>query len=77
MQMKRLRLTLVVAVLALAALGWRAAEAGDPDTPQVVTKRLIRAPHSDGTPGYSRTSEHYWWIGRVLVSVYLGRWFAR
>jgi hypothetical protein len=100
MQMKRVRLTLVLALLALAAFGWRAAVAGssspnvprivqqpittsdpggggaDPDTPQV-TKRLTRAPDSDGGRSFSREWPHYLWIGRVMVSVYLGRWFAR
>jgi hypothetical protein len=98
MQMKRLRLTLVVALLALSAFCWGGAAAAggtptlngsrvqasstgsetsaDPDTPQIVTKRLSKAPDSDGSQGFSRPQQ-YWWIGRVLVSVYLGRWFAR
>ena len=101
MQMRRVRLTLVLALLAVTTLGWRAAAASttsglptlngsrvqqsstgsetnaDPDTPQIVTKHLSKAPNSDGSLGRSGGFQQVWWIERVWVSVYLGRWFAR
>jgi hypothetical protein len=101
MQMKRVRFTLVLALLALSTFGWRAAAAdsggplpldgsrgiqtfwpvdsgasGDPDVPQV-TKRLSRAPGSDGGRGLETSWQRYRWMGRVWVGVYLGRWIAR
>jgi len=77
MLMKRVRLTLVLALLALSAFTWPAV-AGDPDTPQVNThKRLAPAPGSDGDHGHSAVGSEIWWIGSAWVSVYLGRWFTR
>ena len=49
----------------------------DPDTPLILTKRLTRAPDSDGGRGFTPAWHQYSWIGRVWVSVYFGRWFAR
>ena len=100
MQMKRVRLTLVLALLAVTTLGWRVAAAtttsglptlngsrvqqsstgsetsADPDTPQIVTHHLSKAPNNDGSPGMGGFQQVSW-IERVWVSVYLGRWFAR
>ena len=77
MLMKRVRLTLVLALLALSAFSWPAL-AGDPDTPQVnVIKRLAPAPGSDGGHGHAPVWREIWWIGRAWVSVYFGRWSAR
>jgi len=77
MLMKRVRLTLVLALLALSAFTWPAV-AGDPDSPQVtVTKRLAPAPDSDGRHGHMRVWQEIVWIGKASMSVYLGRWFVR
>jgi hypothetical protein len=75
MRMKRVRLTLVLALLALSAFSLPAV-AGDPDSPQV-TKRLAPAPDSDRGHGRANGWQQIWWIGSGWVSVYLGRWFAR